>query len=221
MKLFCLLTLTACVAANSLLAAPKPIAQNGAAPSAPAAAAAPVATVTDKGSGATFPAEVNFEQNGKKYHLALTGTATRKKFFVKVYGVASYLQDGGAPVSGDKYAEFTNDNKAKQLTIKWVHAAPADKVKDQYIESFKTNLSPEDFNRLQPEINTWLSFFNRDIKNGDEQMIRWTPGGYIEFTVNNQKIGSINNEAFAKGLWSLWFGPNTSFDKAALVSQMK
>lgn len=211
-----LIALTTCVTAGSLFAGPRPIAEVAA-----PAAAAPIATVTDKGSGATFPAEVNFEQNGKKYHLALTGTATRKKFFVKVYGVASYLQDGGAPAAGDKYSEFFNDAKAKQLTIKWVHEAPADKVRDQYVESFKTNVSPEDLNRLQPEINTWLSFFNRDIQKGDEQVIRWIPGGIIEFSVNGQKVGSINNEAFARGLWSLWFGPNTSFDKAALVSQMR
>lgn len=211
MKLFSLFAVTAFLAAGQVFAATPAPAQQ---------AAAPVANVTDKASGVQFPSEVSFEQGGKQYHLQITGTATRKKFFVKVYSVASYLQDG-APSSGNKFDDFLNDTKAKQLTLKWVHEAPADKVKAQYVESFNTNLTPDEVNRFKPEIDTWLSFFNRDIQKGDEQVVRWIPGGIIEFYVNGQKIGSINNEAFARGLWSLWFGPKTSFDKDSLVSLMK
>ena len=68
--------------------------------------------------------------------MQATGVATRKKFFVKVYSVASYLQDGANP-GGDVVQAIMQDQKAKQLTLKWVHEASPEKVQDGYRESFR------------------------------------------------------------------------------------
>lgn len=93
--------------------------------------------IRDSATGEAFPREVSFSQNGKDYQLQCTGVATRKKFFVKIYSVASYLQKGVDSKSGDKFQLFEQDEYAKQLTLKWVHEAGSARILEGYQESFK------------------------------------------------------------------------------------
>lgn len=178
--------------------------------------------IRDSKTDVTFPSEVSFTQDGKTYNLQATGVATRKKLIVSVYSVAHYLQDAASLPSGDKFDAILNSDKAKQLTIKWVHDAGADKIQSGYEESFKNNVQEPDYSKLQKEIKDYIHFFANDVKKGDEHIIRWAPGGSIEVIINGTKAGSIaNNPAFAKALWSLWFGPHSAVDRSRLVSLLK
>lgn len=167
-----------------------------------------------------FAKEVSFVAEGKTYDLQLTGTAVRKKFVVKVYDVGHYLEKG-AVLSGDKFEQILNDDKAKQLTMKWIRSVTAEQIQNGYKESFKAVLSPEEQTALNQDINTFIAFFNVGINKGGEQVLRWIPGGTIEFDMNGAKVGSIKNPAFAKGLWSIWFGPHSVVNRDNLVSQIK
>lgn len=173
------------------------------------------ADVTDSSTGVTFPSQVTISHNGEQYKLDATGVSTRKKFFVKVYSVASYLQEG-APKDGDKFQVFSNDQFAKQLTLKWVHEASPEKVQEGYQESFKNALSQADYSKLQNEINQYIQFFNQPVQKGEEQIIRWFPGGYVEVLINGKTVGSITNKEFAKALWSIWFGNKSVVDRSNL-----
>lgn len=177
--------------------------------------------IRDDSTGVSFPSEVSFEKDGKQYQLKATGVATRKKFFVKVYSVASYLQAGVENASGDKFQQIMQDDKAKQLTLKWVHEASADKVQEGYRDSFKNTLSESQYSQLQNEINAFTHFFNQNVQKGDEHILRWIPGGYVEVIINGNKAGSLTNQEFAKGLWSIWFGSKSVVDRNNLVSLMK
>lgn len=176
--------------------------------------------VRDQSTGVAFPSEVNFQRNGKDFHLKATGVATRKKFFVKVYSVAHYLQNGANTSGGDIFQEILQDNKAKQLTLKWVHEASVEKVQEGYRESFKNAVDSPN-SQLQNAINTYLSFFNQEVKVGDEHILRWFPGGDVEVIINGNKAGNINNADFAKALWSIWFGSKSVVDRNRLVSLVK
>lgn len=176
--------------------------------------------IRDSSTGSFFPREVTVTYEGKSYTLQATGVATRKKFFVKVYSVAHYLQKDAFPVNGDKFAEILTDGKAKQLTIKWVHKADAKKVQEGYLESFKNSLTAEEFTGLKSKIEQYAHFFAADVQKGDEHILRWFPGGTIEVVINGEKAGSITDPAFAKGLWSLWFGDKSVVDRNQLISLM-
>jgi hypothetical protein len=173
--------------------------------------------IKDNSTGISFPSEVSFDSNGKTYQLQATGVATRKKFFVKVYSVASYLQDATAKTANIA-EEILNPNKAKQLTMKWVREAPINKVQEGYIESFQNSLQPQAFNSLQNDINTFVLYFNQPVKAGDEHVLRWIPTDTIEVIINGKKVGEIKNEQFAKSLWTIWFGPRSVVNKDALLS---
>lgn len=174
--------------------------------------------IRDPSTGVTFPATVNFQHEGKDYILKATGAATRKKFFVKVYSVANYVQDGVESLKGDKFQDILQSNKAKQLTLKWVHEASAEKIQDGYRESFNNTLADAQKGQLQNDINTFVSFFNTEAKKGDEHILRWVPPAYVEVVINGNKAGSINNPEFAKALWSLWFGPKSVVDREKLLT---
>lgn len=179
------------------------------------------AEVRDPSTGETFPSEVTFEHAGKEYHLQATGVSTRKKFFVKVYSVAHYLEQGGDNAKGDKFQQILQDDKAKQLTLKWLRNVNKGKVQEGYQESFKNTLSGTQYLQLQKEITTYTNFFNQDVQKGEEQILRWLPGGEIEVIINGNKAGSITNQEFAKALWNIWFGSKSVVDRNNLVSLMK
>lgn len=177
-------------------------------------------TLTDSATETVFPREITFRSGGKDYHLQATGVSSRKKMVFKLYGVAHYLQDASS-AKGDKFQAVLDPSKAKQLTLKWVRDVPADKIQSAYRESVADALSEAESTQLKPQIDQYVGFFSEDVKKGDEQVIRWTPGGHIEVILNGKSVGDITNEAFAKALWTIWFGNHSVVKRDALVSEMK
>lgn len=176
--------------------------------------------VTDKSTGESFPSAVSFNADGKDYQLDATGVSTRKKLIIKIYSVAHYLQKGVAK-DKDKLQEILSDANAKQLSIKWVRAVPADKVQEGYNESFKTAIPDPAYTQVQTAIKTYLAYFNQDVQKGDEHVIRWIPGGNIEVQINGKTVGTITaGPEFAKGLWDIWFGQKSVVNRDALMSLM-
>ncbi len=176
-------------------------------------------TAVSSDTGMKFPKEVSFSYNGTDYDLSLTGVATRKKFFFKIYSIASYLQKGD--VGGSKIEAIMKPDKAKQLTLKWVRNVEGKRVQDGYRESLSKVFSEAESSELKTQINQFLGFFSGNVENGDEHEIRWIPGGVIQVLINGTNVGAIESEQFAKGLWSVWFGPNSVVDSSNLTSMMK
>lgn len=178
-------------------------------------------TLTDSATGETFPSTVSFDHAGKKYQLNATGVATRKKLFVKVYSLAHYLQDGAAVNKANAFSTILSDDYAKQATMKWVRDIPAGKIQEGYEESFKAAFPEPKHTQLKNEIDTYISFFNHDMKKGDEYDVRWLPGGYVEVIINGTSAGSVQDKDFAKGLWEIWFGSKSVVNRDDLISLIK
>jgi hypothetical protein len=174
-------------------------------------------TVTSSDTGVKFPTVESFSYDGVDYELTVTGIATRKKFFVRIYSVASYLQKNGNGAEGDKYRRIMNPEKAKQLTLKWVRNVDGASVENGYRES----LAKTDAAGMSEQINAFVSFFKDGVEYLDEHQIRWIPGGTIEVLINGSRAGTIENEAFAKGLWQVWFGPDSVVDRENLTTMMQ
>ncbi|KAF3363021.1 hypothetical protein PHSC3_000409 [Chlamydiales bacterium STE3] len=167
--------------------------------------------------GVTFPKEISFSHEAETYQLELTGMAIRKKFFVKVYCIASYIEKT-AFTRENLLREILNDRWAKQLTIQWIHDGALDKVKQGYLDSFQSSLTSSLWTELQPEIAQYLSYFKKDVKEGDTHILRWLPGGKIEVIINDSLVGKLENPTFAKALWGLWFSSNRFVNRDDLLS---
>lgn len=172
--------------------------------------------IQDPSTGVVFPSEVSFEYNGKEFHLQATGVSTRKKFFVKVYSIASYLEKR-ADTSGNILQAIMQTDQAKQLTMKWVHEASIERVRNGYQESFQNTLTSDQYGQLRNEIETFISFFSQAVQKGDEHILRSLPGGVVDVIINGRRVGSIPNQEFAKALWSLWFGEKSVVNRDQLL----
>lgn len=178
------------------------------------------AAIRDSSTGASFPDTESIQFDGNEHSLKGTGVATRKKFFVKVYSVAHYMEDpqGGR---GDIFEEILNSNKPKQLFIKWVRSVDGKKVQDGYKESFDKVVGRGQRRSVQSDINRYIGFFNRGVREGDTHQLNWLPDGTIEVIVNGNQVGTIKNKEFAKTLWSIWFGRNSVVNRNELVSRIR
>jgi len=178
-------------------------------------------TVVDKSTGVSFPREITFDANGKQYQLQATGVATRKKLIIKVYSIASYLQKSAIGAAGDKFDKLLSDDNAKQLTIKYVREINPTQIRDAFLDSFKRVFPGQDYIQMQDDLTNFLQFFGQGVRRGDEYAFRWIPGGIVEVLINGKKVGSVNNPAFAQGLWKIWLGQNSIVDRNDLVSLLK
>lgn len=174
-------------------------------------------TFKDPTSGVEFPSEVTVNEEGKDVTLSATGVDTRKKFFVKVYSIAHYMQD---PIKGDKdelFAEIFTDGKPKQLTTKWIRGVDANKIRSEAMKSFQKIVPKDQLDQIQGDLDTYLGFYDADINAGDTHEVIWLPGGKVEVIVNGQKKGEITSDDFAKNLWSIWLGPKSIVNRDQMV----
>ena len=168
-----------------------------------------------------FPREVTFAYNGKEYDLEITGTSMRKKFFVTVYYIASYLEKGSVqPKGGDKFQEIMQGKQAKQLTLEWVRNIEAQKVLEGYRQSFKNALG-NDQSKMESEINQYLQYLNQDVKKGEQHILRWLPDGTVQVIIDGGEPKEIKSQPFAHALWSIWFSERSVVNREQLVSLLK
>lgn len=176
--------------------------------------------ITDNATGITFPEVVSFNSNGKDLSLKATGVATRKKLIVKVYSIASYLQEGTPLQGNDKANALLNAGGAKQLTLKWARDVPLSKVQEAYHEGLKKNIPQNLQKELAPQVENYIALFNRDVRQGDEHVLRWFPEGYVDIFINGNQVGKIGNPQFARALWSIWLGTQSVVKRESLVQML-
>lgn len=175
------------------------------------------AEIVDQSTGASFPDQVTISYKDKEHILKATGVATRKKFFVRVYSIAHYMEDSNTLPSGtDKFTAVLNSPKIKQLISKWDRSVNQKRVVDAYRESFKKTLSSSEYSALQTDIDTYLSYFG-SVNKGDNYTLTWFPDGMLTVEINGEEKGVIQNPQFARALWGIWVGPKSVVSRNELI----
>lgn len=175
-------------------------------------------TFIERQSDTPFEKNVTFTHKGQTYSLDATGASLRRKWFVKGYAVAHYLQN---PIRADQETvlkDIFSSDKGKQITMIWLHKLPLALIREGFQESLQKNLKEADYTALKPEIDKFLNFFKADAQVNDMTTFRWLPGGYMELSNNDVKLGSLVNEALAQALWSIWLGPDSVVNRKQLIS---
>jgi hypothetical protein len=183
------------------------------------AAAAPAQTWTEPKSGTAF--EV------KRDGMTLLGAGLRVKkmvFTFKAYAVGFYGED--AAVAGRRAA---HNNKApspelyqalqtgdfrKEVVLKFLRTLSASKIQ----EAMRESLAGAD-----PKIlDQFISYFPA-VKEGEECVLRYGPGGTVESIMAGQAKPPITSKAFADQLFGLYVGPKPIQDdiKTDVVARAK
>ena len=177
-------------------------------------------TVQEPSTEKVFPAEVTFKAGETSYTLKATGTSVRKKVIIKVYGMVHYLQDPPRCSEAEAFRTILKDGKAKQITMAFVRDVTVDQIRGAYRDGFEANATDAEKKEIAPYIETFLSNFDAEVKENQQFVLRWFPGGKIVPIINNVEKSPIVNATFARVLWTIWFGEDSIVDRDDLVQFM-
>jgi hypothetical protein len=181
------------------------------------AGSAEAQTWTEPKSGAAFAL--------KKDDMTLLGGGLRvKKMLVtfKAYAIAYYVSD--TAIAGP-LAAF----KGKTTSAEFYQALQTGDFKKEVVLRFLRNLSQsriqegmrESLVGAEPKVlDQFISYFP-EVKEGQECVLRWLPGGTLEAVMAGQAKPPIANKAFAEQLMGLYVGPKPVQDdiKAGVVAR--
>jgi hypothetical protein len=165
-------------------------------------AAVPVPVLQDSGTsvtrdGVTLPARVDVDGHA----LVLNGTATRKKFIVKVYVAGLYL-----PARETDAEKILAADEPRHLVMQFVHDVDKGKMCNAWNEGLEKN-TPDASPELKAQFDTLCSYME-DIKKGEQFIFTYLPGAGTRVSVKGVDKGTIEGKPFADALFKVWIGPH-------------
>jgi hypothetical protein len=146
--------------------------------------------------GVSLPRQVAVE--GRE--LVLNGTATRKKFIVKVYVAGLYL-----PTRESDADKILGADEPRRLVMQFVHDVDKGKMCNAWNEALANN-TPAASAELKEQFET-LCGYMEDIKKGEQFVFTYLPGAGTRIEVKGAAKGTIEGKAFADALFKAWIGP--------------
>lgn len=182
--------------------------------------AAPLAAadaVPVPGSDTSFVPKVQQLAHGKDVNLSITGTALRTKYTVKVYGMASYVQDG--------VTVKTAEELAASESVKLLHIVMERKASgSDFIDAFKSAVGSDrakkefkdDFAKLTDALG------NATADKGDYILLLYVPESGTRIRLGKTVDVTIPGAAFGRAIWETYLGkdPVDSDIKKGLMSQV-
>ena len=167
-----------------------------------------------------FPPSITLLTPKATYTLQTTGAAVHNKLLVKIYTLVHYIEEPIVGTIEEVLNQVFNDNKPKQLSFRWLRSLELRQVRDSYWEAFDKVLNDDDQYALQNYIDQFVGLYDQDAQKEATHEVRWLPGGLVELWIQGKKKGAVQNIAFAKALWSVWFGPKSIVDREKLLEKM-
>jgi hypothetical protein len=181
------------------------------------AGAAEAQTWTEPKSGIAFAVT--------KDDMTLLGGGLRVKkiiFTFKAYAVGFYVSDAaiagplaafkGKTTSPEFYKELQTGDFKKELVLKFMRNLSEGRIQGAMRESLEG---------AEPKIlDQFVSYFP-ELKEGQEAVLRWAPGGTLETVMAGQAKPPIASRAFAERLFGLYVGPTPIQEdiKAGMVAR--
>lgn len=132
--------------------------------------------------------------------LELNGTATRKKFIVKVYVAGLYL-----PTRETDAEKILAADEPRHLVMQFVHDVDKGKMCNAWNEALANN-TPDASPELKAQFET-LCGYMEDIKKGEQFVFSYLPGEGTRVDVKGTTKGTIPGKPFADALFKAWIGP--------------
>jgi hypothetical protein len=132
--------------------------------------------------------------------LVLNGAALRKKFVVKVYVGALYLQQK----QNNAAAILTADAPRRQV-MHFLYDVDKGKMAEAWSEGLRDN-TPNASAEVKTAFKT-LSTWMEDMKEGQRIVITYAPGTGTTVEVNGKNKGTLGGKAVADAILNTWVGP--------------
>ncbi|MDJ0841832.1 MAG: chalcone isomerase family protein [Acidobacteriota bacterium] len=133
--------------------------------------------------------------------LALNGAGLRKKFFIKVYAGALYLQ------SKTKDAKAVIDaDEPMMIRMHFLYGVKPSQLTDAWNEGFTNALGEDGKAAMQSKIDAFNAMFTEKTKKGNTYDVVYTPGSGVEVRFNGNAVGKVEGLDFKKAVFSIWLG---------------
>lgn len=192
------------------------------------AAVAPVPAaadqVTEPATGHKFETERLVD--GRPY--LLLGTGVRSKFGFKVYAMALYVDAAQARsafpelvarAGGRDRAHLMAGNQAqtfvaggpfgKLAVMHFMRDVGADKIRESFEDALKAERSDKAPADVRTAAQQFIGLFDRELKKGQEIILKTSPDGRIEVEIAGQKKAGPQNPRLLQAVWNIWLGPHT------------
>ena len=169
-----------------------------------------------------FPHNIVIEHNNEQLDLFMTGLTIRRKFFLKIYSVAHYIDQQPDVAGSDDsiYKSILQNNSTKQISMIFLRNLSAEQIQKSLRAGIKLNSSEAEYLQILQQIEEFMQAINANVKKNDEFIIRWHPDGSVVSLFQGAQISSIRNVKFAETLWAIWFGNLSVVDRKALIKEM-
>lgn len=133
--------------------------------------------------------------------LSLNGMALRKVVFIKVYVGGLYL-----PRPMGDAAEVLGEDTPRRMVLRFLREVEADDLSEAWMDGLDAN-TPDAAAGVRGRFDILCSWM-RDVDEGDEMVVTYTPAGGTEIVVGGQSLGSLPGKPFADALFACWIGPD-------------
>lgn len=148
-------------------------------------------------AGVTLPDTVAV--NGQQ--LQLNGAGVRKKFIIKVYVGALYVEhkahDGASLVAAEG---------PRQMLMHFLYKeVEKEKLVEAWREGFANN-SAANLAALRQRLDTFCGWWP-SMKSGERALMTYVPGVGTRVEINGAQVGVVPGKDFADALLAVWVGP--------------
>jgi hypothetical protein len=174
-------------------------------------------TVGVAGSSARYATTIEVQVANKPVKLALTGAAMRKRAVFNVYAIGSYLQEGVSAKSAD---QLLSSDGVKLLLLVMERDVTGKDMADAIQTGVRLNHAPDAFPAELKKVGQVLGAL--DLRKGDHVFLTAIPRVGLRCQVVGKSDVTIENPAFAKAIWDIYFGRQNLGEplKAGLTSRL-
>lgn len=166
------------------------------------AASRNLAQAGDSGD-ARFPTTITADVGGRPVKLTLTGSALRTKYLLRVYSVASYVQEGTSVRTADSLAKI---DAAKQLILVFERDVDGSTMASAFRDAIGMSHPAPAFAAELTQLER--HFVANPMKQGDQIRLTHIPKVGLDVKVNARPSILIRGVGFAQAAWGAYLGPN-------------
>lgn len=155
--------------------------------------------------------------------LQLTGSTTRKRFFLKIYRISHYME---WPANRDVDANalfslITSGSVEQRIELVFLRSVSRKQLENALIKGVKRNNPGRDLTDIETKIKTLSSGFDKNVEAQTHLVLARSASDVLNVYFNDEKIVASNNKTFNESLWSIWFGDKPTVDKNELIENYR
>ncbi|MEQ8262032.1 chalcone isomerase family protein [Pseudohaliea sp.] len=165
---------------------------------------------------AAFPQALSLHLDGERHQLQFTGESARVVFVFRVYEIAHYAAIEDRPALTPE--AVLADDRSKALMLHFQRDLGVERIRSEFAKSLRRNAQPAWLEAADDTIERFLAGIDRGVTAGDRLVFYWLEGGRLRVEFNGERAFEVADIAFARLLWSIWFGADPVCDREALLA---